>query len=226
MKTLATTPKTTSRFKLLLSLIASLLFSISLLAFRVWYSGSFDYVFLVWNLFLAFIPFAISTILVLHEESIKSFLVLLMLIAFWLLFFPNAPYILTDLFHWQTKGYVSLWYDLTMILSFGWNGLVLGFISLADVQRVLTKRFSPLFGWASVICVLILSSFGIYLGRYLRWNSWDIFINPRGLAHDILERILNPIIHLEVWAMTIVFSVFLALCYLPLKYFPTVTDST
>lgn len=224
MKTPFPLPTIIKRIPLLLILITSLLFSISLLAIRIWYVNNIDYLFLVWNLFLAFIPFALSSMLVLYEKNIKL-LALLLILALWLLFFPNAPYILTDLFHWQEKDPVPPWYDLIVILSFSWNGLMLGFISLADVQKVLTKRCNSFFSWAFVVLVIFLSSFGIYLGRYLRWNSWDIFTNPWGLKDDIVERILSPIVYLEVWAMTIVFAIFLLLGYLLIKHFPTFTDN-
>ncbi len=220
-----TAPKIPHRLKLSITLMASLLFSISLLVFRIWYSGNFDYTFLVWNLFLAFIPFAISTILILREEKIQSFFVLLMPITLWLIFFPNAPYILTDLFHLKAKNYVPLWYDLAIILSFAWNGLMLGFISLADIQKILTKRFNSLFGWTFAILAIVLGSFGVYIGRYLRWNSWDILTSPLDLVYDITERILNPLIYPRAWAMTIIFSAFLSLCYLLIKQVSAITEN-
>ncbi len=214
MQALIKTPETASRFRLLLPLMVSLLFSLSLIIFRVWYSGGIYYTFLVWNLFLAFIPLAISTMLVLHEENIKSIFSLFIIVSLWLVFFPNAPYIITDLFHLQARNNIPLWYDLAMILSFAWNGLMLGFVSLADVQKVLAKRFGSFLGWAFAILAIVLGSFGIYLGRYLRWNSWDIITNPISIAYDITERVLNPLVYPKAWAMTIVFSTFLLLCYL------------
>ena len=214
MQALIKTPKTTNRFKLLLPLMVSLLFSLSLIIFRVWYSEGIYYTFLVWNLFLALIPLAISTMLVLHEENIKSIFSLFIIVSLWLVFFPNAPYIVTDLFHLQARNNIPLWYDLAMILSFAWNGLMLGFVSLADVQKVLAKRFGSFLGWAFAILAIVLGSFGIYLGRYLRWNSWDIITNPINIAYDVAERVLNPLVYPRAWAMTIVFSTFLLLCYL------------
>jgi uncharacterized membrane protein len=202
----------------LLLLVVSLAFSLLLLAARFWYSGRNDYGFLVWNLFLAFIPFAISSLLIwLGKEA--RLIVLLPFLALWLLFFPNAPYILTDLFHLSPKAAVPLWYDLMLILSFAWNGLMLGFISLADLQRFLERRFNAVAAWVFVLLSLLLGSFGVYLGRFLRWNSWDLLTRPEELLMDVLARFVNPLAFPRTWGMTLILTVFLTLSYLMLMRF-------
>lgn len=205
------------QLNILAILILSTLFSLALVSFRIYYTDLPTFKFLVWNLFLAWIPYWISLFLLLYGEKIKSFFIISLLLIVWLLFFPNSPYILTDLFHLGQKIKVPLWYDLILILSFAWTGMFLGFLSLVHIQDFITKKTNVLLGWAFAFFSLILSAFGIYLGRYLRWNSWNVLTHPERLFTDILERIFNPFVYRETVAMTIVFSAFLIIVYLMLK---------
>jgi len=198
-------------------LIASSLFSIALLAFRIIYTSSTSYSFFVWNLFLAWIPYGISLLLFLNEEQIKRNISILPIIFIWLLFFPNAPYILTDLLHLKQLHNVPFWYDLVLFISFVSNGLILGFLSLSDIQSFVEKKFSKVTGWVFTIVALLLGSFGIYIGRYLRWNSWDIISNPFALSRDLIVRLINPIAHPETYGVTILFFILLTLIYLTFK---------
>lgn len=189
-------------------------FSFALLVARSYYSGTTYFSFLVWNLFLAFIPFALSSFIKLKKNLPLPFFLVLAFI--WLLFFPNAPYILTDLFHLRTRPGSPLWFDLVVILSFAWNGLLLGFVSLADMQKEVKERFGPLSSSLFAVLSLFLGSFGIYLGRFLRWNSWDLLTQPLKLLQDIWIRFANPLDHPGAWGVTLIFSIFLGLCYLML----------
>ena len=125
-------------------------------------------------------------------------------------FSPNAPYIITDLFHLEPRAGVPLWYDLALIFSSAWNGLMLAYASLLTMQTLVRRRFGTLSGWAFVSTALLLSSFGIYLGRYLRFNSWDVLTNPLTLFYDILNQFLNPTHHLRTWGITVVFGLVFA----------------
>jgi uncharacterized membrane protein len=187
---------------------------VAMVAFRIRYASNVTFVFLVWNIFLALIPYGISTLLVLYHEQIKSKWLLVLPFVVWLSFFPNAPYILTDLFHLRQRPEAPFWYDLALILFFAWNGLMLGYASLIDMQHVISERFNNFIGWIVAIGSLILGSFGIYLGRYLRWNSWDVLSSPTGLFKDISDRVLNPMDHPQTYGVTIIFSVFLVVGYL------------
>ena len=139
--------------------------------------------------------------------------VLLPVGAAWLLFFPNAPYILTDLFHLEPRAGVPYWYDLALLLSCAWNGLMLAYASLTDMQQLVTRRLGWWSGWAFATVALLLSSFGIYLGRYLRFNSWDILTNPLTLFYDIVHRLLHPTAYSGTWGVTLLYGVFLLLGY-------------
>lgn len=202
---------------LLFSLITAL--CVTLVALRVHYTSKVTFVFLVWNIFLALVPYGISTLLIVYHERFKNRWMLALPFLLWLCFFPNAPYILTDLFHLKQRTGVPYWYDLALILFFAWNGLMLGYASLLDIQSVFTQRFNQWVGWTVSISSLILGSFGIYLGRYLRWNSWDVVSSPQGLLHDIVVRITDPVRHSQAYGVTIIFSLFLVLGYLLLFQF-------
>jgi len=204
------------RLNLILLLGASLALSFGLIAGRVFFTRELTYIFLLWNLFLAFIPFGMSTLLGMAARPLKARL-LLPIGAVWLLFFPNAPYILTDLFHLMPRPGVPYWYDLAVILTSAWNGLMLAYASLLDMQTLVQRRLGVAAGWGFAAVALLLSSFGIYLGRYMRFNSWDIVTNPLTLFYDILNRIVHPFAHLGTWGVTLLFGVFLLLGYMTVR---------
>ena len=205
-------PQLRRRLHLLLVLGASLALSVLLIAFRVLLTKQLLFVFLLWNLFLALIPFCLSSMLGLAAVRLRA-RVLLPVGAVWLLFFPNAPYILTDLFHLEPRPGVPYWYDLVLLLSCAWNGLMLAYASLYDMQAVVKHRLGATAGWVFAGGALLLSAFGIYLGRYLRFNSWDVLLNPFSLFYDILQRLLNPLYHPRAWGVTLLFGLFLLVGY-------------
>jgi uncharacterized membrane protein len=187
---------------------------VTLVMLRVHFTEKVTFVFLVWNIFLALIPYSISTLLILYQDKFTTRISVALPILLWLLFFPNAPYILTDLFHLKQRAGVPYWYDLALILFFAWNGLMLGYASLMDIQHVLTKLFNRFVGWFVAVSSLVLGSYGIYLGRYQRWNSWDIIASPIGLFYDIIRPFTDPFAHPRTFGVTLIFSIFLVLGYL------------
>lgn len=194
-------------------IIIPLAFTLSLLIIRIILSNELTYIFLAWNLFLAWIPFAISQ----KIENATGRCKIFFLVGLWLLFLPNAPYIITDFFHLRPRPPIPYWYDILLLFSASLNGLLLGIISLLTIE----KKFVTCYG-KRVTGLLILSSFflcafGIYMGRYLRWNSWDIIVNPLGIAGDILERIFNPFDHFGTWSVTVLFGSFFYILYYSVK---------
>ena len=177
---------------------------------RVRLTGSTYFEFMLWNLFLATLPLAFALLL----PHTRSFSRALPVLAVWLLFFPNAPYVLTDLIHLRPHVGVPLWYDLVMLLAFALTALWIGFHSLHLVQSWVVRHTSVRVGWLAVIVVMPLTGFGIYLGRFLRWNSWDVVSRPLGLLRDIGTMVLNPVSHFGVWSFTLAFSVLLLFAYL------------
>lgn len=209
--------KESGRLEEIVWMVMFTLFCFGVSLFRFFYTDTKVFLFLNWNLFLAFVPWAIATLVVLSKRLRSSKIMLVVLISVWLLFFPNAPYILTDLFHLRLNSSMPVWFDLTLILSFAWTGLLFGFLSLWDIESVLRKYLKN--GWVTAISVflLFLGSFGIYIGRYLRWNSWDIMTSPFQLMYDIGDRLVNPFSHPRTWGMTLFMGLFLNILYFSFK---------
>lgn len=189
------------------------LFCLGLSIFRLTFTNTKVFLFLNWNLFLALVPWALTSFSILFPGFAKRKVTLFILPAAWLLFFPNAPYILTDLFHLRSRSSAPIWFDLVLILSFAWTGLLYGFLSLWDIEKMLRQSVNRLGVTAISVGLLLLGSFGIYLGRYLRWNSWDIISEPFNLMYDIGDRIMNPFDHPRTWGMTILMGIFLNILY-------------
>jgi uncharacterized membrane protein len=142
----------------------------------------------------------------------------------WVLFFPNSPYILTDLFHLGTSSRAPIWFDLILILSYAGTGLLFGFISLIDLEKILSNFFSKGKIVFIIISFLFLSGFGIYIGRYLRWNSWDVINNPVPLFSDIIHRFGNPMAHPRTWGLTILLGILLNFLYFSFKFIKVPKD--
>ncbi len=172
------------------------------------------FLFLVWNLILAWIPYLLSLGLApMYRWSRSRILICLILVA-WLVFFPNAPYILTDLLHLKSRHPMPFWYDLMLIVSYAWTGLLLGFVSLMEAQYFLGELLPARLVRTLTFCAILLGSFGIYIGRFQRWNSWDIITNPFGLTRDIAHAILHPFAHASTLGIAVVLAGFLGLSYL------------
>jgi len=209
-------PALRRRLPLFLVLSLSLALSFALIAVRVLLTRQLLFVFLLWNLFLAAIPFALSAALYLAARP-PGVRLLAPIGLMWLLFFPNAPYLVTDLFHLEPRPGVPYWYDLALIMSCAWNGLMLAFASLLDMHTLVRQRLGFWAGWLFVALALGLSAFGVYLGRYLRYNSWDILSNPFTLFYDIVQRILHPFHNWQTWGVTVVFWAFLLIGYATIR---------
>lgn len=177
-----------------LLLSAASVICIALVIARVIYTGSSRYQMLIWNLFLAWIPFILAGLAYMLSWNKKLvYLVIPFFTLFWLIFFPNAPYILTDLQHLsQGPGGSPLWYDVIMLVWFSWTGMLLGIVSLYLVQEIIRRQFSRLFGWIFVVAVACLSSVGVYVGRFVRLNSWDLFQAPSQAADDLWTWLSDP----------------------------------
>ncbi len=195
------------------SLLLFCLLSLALLIFRVVYTGEFTFVFLTWNLFLAYIPMGISTLVYLKRNDISRLQFWLATLP-WLLFFPNAPYILTDLFHLMPRHGMSEWYDLLLILSFAITGLLFGLLSLRNMHKTIIQFHSTLTGYGYVLGSIFLGSFGVYLGRFERYNSWDVLRTPDELFVDIAQRMLHPLHHPATWGLTLGLGALLTLLYM------------
>ncbi|MEO1714641.1 MAG: DUF1361 domain-containing protein [Bacteroidota bacterium] len=149
------------------------------------------FAFLIWNLFLAWIPYVLSIWLARRKASWYS-VGSLIGFAVWLLFLPNAPYLLTDLIHLHPRGNVPYWLDVCLLVTFAVAGWLLG---LASLRSVHLRFWSHLPNWQQlslVTFVLGASSYGVFVGRFLRLNSWDIFTQPLATFWSVLHPLLHP----------------------------------
>ncbi|MBC7866869.1 MAG: DUF1361 domain-containing protein [Gloeobacteraceae cyanobacterium ES-bin-316] len=208
--------KTISSFNKLLC--GFLLFIGLMIAFRIFYSGSLRFIFMSWNIFLAWIPFMLSGFFMQyrHKEKWKQ----VVLFITWLLFFPNALYIVTDLVHLQGESNMPWWYDAVLLFASSFIGIVMAFISLRKAEFYLKSIFNKAQVSVLVAGILFLGSFGVYLGRFQRWNSWDVVNNPLALGGDIFSKIINPVENYKVWAITVLFTAIYSLLYFFLKILP------
>lgn len=197
-------------------LLLSALFCVAMVAFRIYFTGDLTFIFLVWNLFLAFIPYAISTWME-KKTVIKNKWTLLIAGLTWLLFIPNSFYIITDLFHLPGNEDAPLWFDLALLFSFAWSGILFGLISVRQVERIFEKYFNPKFDLLFIVPVMLLNGLGIYVGRYLRFNSWDVITNPFQLAEDIIYLFIHPLRNRLDWSMIICYSLLMTLIYMAVK---------
>ncbi|MEQ8702515.1 MAG: DUF1361 domain-containing protein [Phaeodactylibacter sp.] len=151
-------------------------------------AGSQALLFLGWNLFLALVPYALSLLLPMAQHRLLGAAVLFI----WLLFLPNAPYLITDLIHLRPRPPVPIWADILVFFFFAWTGLLLGLASLLNVQRYLLRWHTIKQTHFWIIGFAVLSSFGLYLGRVDRWNSWEAFLEPMHLLRHSLSLLSDP----------------------------------
>lgn len=190
-------------------LLPSLAFSIALTLVRIAYTGYSLYFWMNWNLFLAIIPLYISyKARTTNKRSHRWLLGVL-----WLLFFPNAIYMVTDLFHLSPTQDIPLWYDLLLLFSMALNGIILGMLSLNNIEQAISTMLKKKVMHITTFSLLFLCGYGIYLGRYERWNSWDIVTQPHLLLSSIVQHVIHPFNNLEVWAISFSFSIWMYLLY-------------
>lgn len=161
------------------------------------------FLFLGWNLILAWVPLGLLYLLPYFPR--KRWLQGAILTA-WLLFFPNAPYLMTDLIHLRVRPGIPLWFDALLLFTFAYLGLILGIRALEGLRSYLREHYSRSWANAFTFATLLLSGLGIYLGRVLRWNSWDALLHPRGPILDTLALVHSPSQNGEAWLMIFLFT--------------------
>lgn len=191
--------------------------AVGLLLGRAYRSHSLVFGFLLWNLILAWIPY-LSSLWAdhLHARHPRRWWLLLVPGGLWLAFFPNAPYIVTDFWHLAERAPIPFWYDIGLLSAFALTGLFLAVYSLRTMQQLVRGYLGVVASWLFVGAVLGLGGLGVYLGRFLRWNSWDLLVHPRGVWADVAERLANPLSHPQTFGVTILFAAILGVCYLAL----------
>jgi uncharacterized membrane protein len=199
------------------ALIVCALFGQSMVIARVIIAKEPDFLFMIWNLILAFIPYFISKRLSTQSDRMKNNLKFALIFIAWLLFIPNSFYIITDLFHLHRSDAMPVWFDLALIFSFAWNGLMLGIISVMQMERIIRSRFHIRHEFVFLFPVMCLIALGVYIGRYMRFNSWDLVTNPLSLFSDISYMFVHPLRNFSDWAMIGCFSIFMTIMYICIK---------
>lgn len=201
--------------------------SLSMYAARVFFSETWQVYFnLVYNLVLAWVPYVFSLLASwLHQKYPRRWGLLALPTGIWLLFFPNAPYLVTDFLHLAPRQGIPMWYDILMLASFSWTGIFLAVVSLHSMQRLVKAYLGRFVSWAFVALALGLGSLGIYLGRFERWNSWDVLFHPTSIFKDIALRVINPLENLRFTGFTLLVTAFLVVCYLTFTAMQQVKES-
>jgi uncharacterized membrane protein len=171
--------------------------------------------FLTWNLFLAWIPYLCSlgiTLVYRRLPQLRGLLILPALI--WLIFLPNAPYIVTDMLHLNARSSVPIWYDIGLVATFAWTGCFLCIVSLNQMQAIVRRLAGSFVSWLFAFGAIGLSGLGIYLGRFLKFNSWDLFLHPRIVLYDTASLLAHPAEFRQPLGVTLLFAAFLLVCYL------------
>ena len=196
-------------------LVAASLIAVVLERLPAWLHGSRAYAGLLVTLGLAWVPFVAAALAYLPRKNrLTFFLIMPVCTLVWLAFFPNAPYLLTDFNQLaMSAGGAPLWLDVILLIWVAWTGLFLGIASLYLIQEIVTRVAGPLIGWAFAIVATVLSSIGVYLGRFLRWNSWDLLQNPLPIARDMYGIVRHPIDNLPTYVFTILFTLLFLFIY-------------
>jgi uncharacterized membrane protein len=193
--------------------------AVTLLAGRMLLTGTPAYRFLIWNLLLAWLPYlaALGAAGANGARGARGGRLAVVGVygLLWLLFLPNAPYIMTDFVHLPGMTFVW-WYEIGTLLAFAWSGCILGVASLHIMQGIVRARAGAAASWAFVLLSGALCGLGIYLGRFLRWNSWDVFTSPRALARELLAILADPASYPRLVGVSGLFACFLLLGYLTL----------
>jgi uncharacterized membrane protein len=182
-----------------LSLVAMLavvtLFSIILVRVRLSENDGthYSYLFLIRNLLLAWVPLLVALI---TDGLIRSrrlfYFIFLPGSLIWLVFLPNAPYLLTDFQHLRLySDSPKIWFDVIMVIWVAFTGLFLGLVSLSIMHGLVKRRLGQPAGWVFVFTAALLSSVGIYIGRFLRFGSWNILLTPLTLAADLQQQVAD-----------------------------------
>ncbi len=195
------------------SAVATALLGVGLLTARVFWTHEGAFVFLVWNLFLAWLPLAFAVVAyAAHHHRAPSALVALLFVP-WLAFLPNAPYLVSDLVHLTDPHRVPVWYDALMLSSFAWSGVSAGVLSLRVATTVTRERAGAGAARGVVLGSCALVGYGIYLGRFARLNSWDVVTRPGAVLATIGRSVTTVHLLSPAFTVTVGFAAFFLAAY-------------
>lgn len=183
----------------LLGLLALSAVCVAALGVRVWLTGSLRYGFLGWNLFLAWLPYLAALGATALARCGRPGVIPIGIV--WLLFWPNAPYIVTDAIHLRRPGAMPGWFDAGLVAIFAATGVALGLLSLLLMHRIVAARHGRAAGWLLVALAVPLGAVGIYLGRVHRFNSWDAVADPLGILRVLALDPSGPLSNAQMLAL-------------------------
>ncbi len=200
-------------------IVILLLLPLILIIARVVVFGSFSLIYISWNIFLATLPFIISSLLLSQAKKNNLSKTLFIIVGiFWLLLLPNAPYIVTDLIHIGVVRSVPAFYDSILLFSSAWVGMILGMNSIFHIEQIFRMSYSKTVTNIIIAIIIFFTSFGVYLGRFLRFNSWDIFLNHLSVLKGILKTLSNTTNPLGIYFYLPLFFFFMYFSYIAWKY--------
>lgn len=208
-----TTNIITKTFRKHYMLFALAAFCVALLLVRAKITQSIFYFFLIWNLFLAYTPLVFTSIVKSYKSLHEMWYYFYPAVVVWLLLLPNAPYIITDFVHLEKAPNIPFWFDILLIASFSVSGMLFGLASMKDIFKIFSKRFSIMTCWIIMGAISLLCGFGMYVGRFLRYNSWDILQKPYTLTVDILCSVTNAETCKPAWGITLGFGTLMFLLF-------------
>ncbi len=202
------------RKRVVASLVGLTGVSVALYAAGAVANHSLQFGYLLQNLFLAWVPLllALALLRLLRIRRWTSWEGLSVTLL-WLLFLPNSFYMISDFVHIQDVLRHNLLYDIVMFTACIFTAALLGFSSLYMVHVELRKRMTLRASSVVVALVIFLCGFAVYLGRDLRWNSWDVLLNPAGILFDVSDRLIHPFQHGDMFTITFSFFVLLGSLY-------------
>lgn len=204
-----------SRFRhVIYGLLLTNAVSVGLFMLRLIGADNFRYWFMLWNLLLAWVAPLIAWWLVrrLRKTKWRTWQNILLTII-WLGFLPNSFYMVSDLIHVHQTGEISIYFDAVLFASFIFNGFIAGYLGTFLLHREALRRLAPLRAHALVVAVFALCGYAIYLGRVLRWNTWDAILQPAALLFDVSDNILNPLGHPQAFVVTLSFTLLISAFY-------------
>jgi len=195
-----------------------LILAVVLNILRVLFFSNTAFLYILWNIFLAFIPFIISSILVLrtNKNNISKIFFVAGLIL-WFLFLPNAPYVITDFIHLGRIHAVPIMFDIFVLFTSAWVSLLMGLYSLVNIEKIFLLRFTKKVTNIVMVLIILFASFGMYLGRYLRFNSWDFFVSHNYLITSIMKIVKEPNSNENMYAYTSLFFIFIYISFISFK---------
>ena len=196
-------------------LLLSSLLACGFYVFRVVYSGTSNYSNLLPNIFLAWLPYVFSVLAAsAYCSHPKRWWNIILFGVIWLIFFPNAPYMVTDFYHLEPRPPIPLWFDISLIAIFAFTGCFLAIASLRTIHLIIERFLGKIVGWLFALLTLALGSLGVYLGRFSRFNSWDLLLHPRSIIKNVIYNLLNPLDNMGFVGFTLLFTCILLVFYL------------